>query len=634
VKVGTFLAGHALRAPGRDAIVCGEERVGYADLHRSATGVARALRARGVRPGDRVIVALDNGPAWIEAFFGTLMCGAIVVPVNTRLTAAELRHVIADCAPVAAFGAPSHEPLIADASGRRDLAWVRCDPHGRLTAFAQLGGEPLPALATDVDDAMICYTSGTTGRPKGAVITHANLLVMALMNDVDWRLTPDDRILVTTPLAHRTAIARLLNALSLGASLVVMKAFDAREVVETIARERVTVAGMVPTIVRMLLDEIERDPARCATLRVVLATGEAFPVAAKERLLRALPSLRLYSFLASTEAGSITTLGPDEQVSHATSVGRPTVGVEVRLLDEERRDVPTGEVGEIVVRCGAPGNGIAMRAYYRRPAETAEALRDGWLQTGDLGRFDADGYLYVVDRKKDMILSGGFNVYSKEVERALIAHPAVADAAVIGVPDPIYGESVAAFVERRAGESVDAETLIAHCRTLIASYKKPRTIRFVDALPRTSVGKVLKVQLRAQYAETAATAPDAVAPLWLVRRASEGPRRYAVEPFDGGTLDEGLRRSVVALYGSEAAARDALAGDALFGYVRPCPSGRADGAIAYLVFEDAAGLPRIEPAGEGEAAFAARDATPLAIFRSRDDAERCFADRIGRAKVS
>ncbi len=498
MKVGSCLAGSALRHPTREALICGDVRMPFAELDRATDDVARALRRLGVRSGDRVVVALDNGPAWIEAFYGVAKCGGVVVPINTRLTARELAYVVADCEPVAAVAAPSHSTIVDEAFAGHTFVSITCEPFERLAPRLTAADdcESLPAIPSSADDCLICYTSGTTGTPKGVVITHSNLLVMAFMNDVEWRLSPDDRILITTPLAHRTAIARLLNALSLGATLVVMPRFDALVVLETIERERVTVAGMVPTIARMLLPEIERDTSRCATLRVVLATGEAFPVPVKERLLRALPQLRLYSFLAMTEAGSITTLEPDEQVTHAGSVGRPTTGVEIRLVDEAGGDVARGEVGEIIVRCGEPGKGITMRAYYGRAEETAHVLRDGWFHTGDLGRFDADGYLYVVDRKKDMILSGGLNIYSKEVERALVAHPAVADAAVIGTPDPIYGEAVTAFVELKPGATATDAELIDHCRTLIASYKKPRTVHFVDALPRSSVGKVLKAQLR------------------------------------------------------------------------------------------------------------------------------------------
>jgi long-chain acyl-CoA synthetase len=497
MKIGSFLRGMALRHPDREAVVCEEHRISFGALDARTDAAARALRRRGVQPGDRVLVALDNGPAWVEAFFATVKCGAIVAPVNVRLTVHELTHVIADCAPVAAVGAPSHAETIAQAAAGRALTWLPVDPTRGIDALAEEeGDEPLPPLPSASDDALICYTSGTTGAPKGALITHANLMIMAYVNDVDWRLAPDDRILVTTPLAHRTAIARLINTLSLGATLVVVPRFDAAGVLATIERERITVVGMVPTIARLLLPELERDTSRCATLQVVLATGEAFPIAVKEQLFRALPQVRLYSFLAMTEAGSITTLMPDEQVAHAGSVGRPTVGVEVRLLDEGGAEVPAGEVGEIVVRCGEPGTGLVMRAYYNRPDETAQALREGWFYTGDLGRFDEGGYLYVVDRKKDMILSGGMNIYSKEVERALVAHAAVADAAVIGVPDSVYGEAVAAFVELQPGARADEAELIEHCRTLIASYKKPRTITFVDALPRTSIGKVVKAELR------------------------------------------------------------------------------------------------------------------------------------------
>ncbi|HTW82871.1 MAG TPA: AMP-binding protein [Candidatus Sulfotelmatobacter sp.] len=504
MKIGSFLAGMALRHPEREAVVCGDLRLSYGALHARTDAAARALRRRGVGPGERVLVVLDNGPAWVEAFYAVVKCGAIVVPVNVRLTAHELAHVIADCAPLVALGAPSHAATVALAIGTGTTIWLACDPARGLDDLVAEGGEePLPPIPGELDDALICYTSGTTGAPKGAIVTHANLVVMAFINDVDWRLSEADRILVTTPLAHRTAIARLLNAVSLGATLVVMPRFDAADVLETIARERITVAGIVPTIARLLLPELERDASRCATLRVVLATGEAFPIAVKEKLLRALPRLQLYSFLAMTEAGSITTLLPHEQVAHAGSVGRPTVGVEIRLIDEAGADVPAGKVGEIIVRCGEPGTGLAMRAYYGRPEETAQTLRDGWLHTGDLGRFDDAGYLYVVDRKKDMILSGGLNIYSKEVERALLAHPAVADAAVIGVPDAVYGEAVAAFVELAPGARADEAALIEHCRTLIAGYKKPRTITFVDALPRTSVGKVIKTELRARTAARA-----------------------------------------------------------------------------------------------------------------------------------
>ena len=258
--------------------------------------------------------------------------------------------------------------------------------------------------------------------------------------------------------------------------------------------------GMVPTVGRMLLPEIEAAPERFRTLRAAVVTGEAFPVEVKQRLLRVLPKLELHSFFAMTEVGAITNLGPSEQFDKGASVGRVNPGVELKLVDDKGARVPVGDTGEILVRSGPPGSCLTMRGYYNNPQATAEAIDNGWVKTGDLGRFDAEGYLYIVDRKKDMVLSGGYNIYSKEVELVLQAHPAVQDAAVIGVPDPVFGEAVAAFVELRPGASATEADIIEHCRERIAGYKKPKFVRFASPLPRNSTGKVQKFELRKAFA--------------------------------------------------------------------------------------------------------------------------------------
>ena len=290
-------------------------------------------------------------------------------------------------------------------------------------------------------------------------------------------------------------MGRLANALTLGAAIVVMRSFDAALAIDLIEKHQVTVMGMVPTVCRMILPEIAKNPNRCRNLRRVLVTGEAFPVELKRRFIELLPETRLVSFFAMTEAGAVTSLSHEEQFSHPKSVGRPTPGIEVRIVDDQSNDVRDGEVGEMLVRSGVPGAFTIMKGYLNRPAETATALRDGWLYTGDLAYRDDEGYLYIADRKKDMILSGGFNIYSKEVEGALISHDDVADAAVVGVSDEMYGEAVAAFVEPEAGVKPSADALITHCRAMIASYKKPKYVVFVDTLPRNPIGKVLKHKL-------------------------------------------------------------------------------------------------------------------------------------------
>jgi acyl-CoA synthetase (AMP-forming)/AMP-acid ligase II len=357
----------------------------------------------------------------------------------------------------------------------------------------------MPRLQSGLDDALIMYTSGTTGKPKGAIVTHSNIVTQhGFINAIEWGISHADRFLVTTPLAHRTGFARLGNALTLGGTLIIMTKFDPKQTVETIAREGVTVAGMVPTVCRMLMPEISADPSRCASLRRIVVTGEAFPVELKRQLIALLPDVQLVSFFAMTEVGGVTSLSHDEQFTHASSVGRPTPGVEVRIVDDLGADVAEGEPGELLVRVGEPGRYAVMRGYYNRPEDTAKAIEDGWIHTGDMARLDAEGYLYIVDRKKDMILSGGFNIYTKEVEQALVSHAGVADAAVIGVPDPIYGEAVVAFIEPLPGVTLHDAAILDHVRTLIAGYKKPKYIFVVETLPRNSLGKVLKRELREQ----------------------------------------------------------------------------------------------------------------------------------------
>jgi long-chain acyl-CoA synthetase len=266
--------------------------------------------------------------------------------------------------------------------------------------------------------------------------------------------------------------------------------------VDLIEAERVTVVSLVPTIARMLLPEIEKRPQACRSIRIVVATGEAFPEDVQRRIGELLPDVRVYGFYSQTEGGFMASLSPEDRLAHPGSVGRAVPTVQIRIVDGNLRDLPAGSVGEILVRCGAPGERSVMRGYYKMPAADAEAFVDGWLRTGDIGRFDADGFLHFVDRAKDMIVSGGLNIYSREVELALAKHPAVADAAVIGVPDAEFGEAVMAYVEPVAGQSITQEVLVEHCRAHIAGYKKPKHVGFIDALPRNTTGKVMKGPLR------------------------------------------------------------------------------------------------------------------------------------------
>ncbi len=512
MRVEAVLAALAERHPEKTAVICGGQVISYGALQQSVRRIAGALADLGLGPDDKIVLYLPNSLDVVQLIYAAFTLGAVAVPVTTRLTVRELTDFCEDCdARVLAFH-KDQAPALADLlAARRNMASVVVggEVPGVVPMEALLRAEPgvLPAVPSDQDECMINYTSGTTGRAKGAIITHANVLIQnGYIHAVEWRLTSDDCFLVSTPLAHRTGMGRLANALCLGATIVVMENFDAAKAVELIEAHGVTVMGMVPTVCRMLLPQVALDPGRCRSLRRVLVTGEAFPVALKKQFIELLPDVKLVSFFAMTEAGGVTSLSHEEQFTHPASVGRPTPGIEVRVVNDAGAEADTGEIGELLVRAGPPGAFTVMKAYLNRPEETAAALRDGWFYTGDLGYRDADGYLYIADRKKDMILSGGFNIYSKEVEGALTSHAGVADAAVIGVADEIYGEAVAAFVEAEADTRPSEEELIDHCRAMIASYKKPKYIVFLDSLPRNAVGKTLKREL-------AGLAPETLRPL-------------------------------------------------------------------------------------------------------------------------
>jgi long-chain acyl-CoA synthetase len=506
MKFASFLATHARNTPDKDAIICGAERLTFRELDESTDRLANALRAQGVEVGDRVAIQLHNTVEFARAFMAATKAGAIAVPVNTRLAPAEIAYILADSAPRAVFFSDetreSFEKAVGDSGSivRITSGAPRAGEHG-IAALIAAGAPGTPAVPPEFDDSMIVYTSGTTGKPKGAILTQANSIVPnGYINMLQYGVSDRDRQLVTTPLAHRTGFARMANMLLHGSTLVVMPRFDPAQAAALVRDEKITVIGIVPTVGRMLLPEIEARPENFATVRVVLVTGEAFPLEVKQRIHKALPHVRMYSFFAMTEVGGLTLLGPDEQFTHPTSLGRVNPGAEVRLVDPEGRDVAAGEVGEMWVRTGEPGRYLTMRCYFNKPKETAETIRDGWVATGDMARMEADGHLYIMDRKKDMVLSGGYNIYSKEVELVLQAHPAVQDAAVIGVPDAVFGEAVAAFIELRPGAAATADEVIAHCRDRIAGYKKPKFVRFMAPLPRNSTGKVQKFELRKAFA--------------------------------------------------------------------------------------------------------------------------------------
>jgi long-chain acyl-CoA synthetase len=510
MKLGAILSGNAQRIPDKIAVVCGDQQITFAELDKRSNQIANALLGRGIALGDRIAVLMPNGIELIEMLSGIVKTGALTVPLSPRLAEKEIEFILGHSKPSAiVFPDNLRGSVKQTLSNSPDILGICVgSPMSDEISLPDLvaAGDPTPpaSLPVQPDDCVLGYTSGTTGLPKGAIGTHANLLAIGgLICTQEWELTGDDVIFASTPMSHRTGFSRLVNAFQLGCRLVLQPSFDPAEAVDIIAREKVTVLSGVPTIVRMMMDFIEAKPKALTTLRLIVTTGEVFPEPVKERLFKAVPDVGLYTYLAQTEAGVVTGMRPKDHKLKPGAMGRVLPGVEVRLVDADLKNVALGTPGEILVRCGEPGRFITMRAYFNDEKATDDVFVDGWLRTGDLAYQDEDGYMYFSDRAKDMIVSGGYNIYSREVELVLMEHEAVLDAAVFGVPDSDYGEAVAACIQCQEGKVVSAEELIAFCRIDLAGYKKPKHIHFIDAMPRTSAGKVQKYELKKQYIESA-----------------------------------------------------------------------------------------------------------------------------------
>src|SRR5581483_4811272 len=472
------------------------------------------LHAQGLRPGERVAVLARNSHRYLESYFGIAKAGLVAVPLNYRLVGRELAYILADCEARALLGeaefVPEIDRLRGEVADLRVLVGMGTG-HGWPLDYEALVGpgldEPPAVDVAENDLALLSYTSGTTGRPKGVMLSHRNLLSAGTSLLVEYGLTRDSVWLVNQPLCFVGSLGSTMPSLLRGARVVVTN-FEPRAAAETIARERVTHTSMVPTMVRLVATLPDVARFDFSSIERIFHAAAPMPVALRQQASAVLGDVltNVYGLTESAPAASVMPWGalspalasedPERYQRRLASVGKPAVNVEMRIARSDGSLVPAGddEVGEIVLR-GAN----VMQGYWKQPEQTAEALRDGWLHTGDLGRMDEDGFFYIIDRAKDMIITGGINVYSSEVEEVLYQHPDVAEAAVIGVPDEKWGESVKAIVALRPGGRAEAEPLIAYCREHLAGFKVPRSIDFLPSLPKSDRGKILKHDLRERY---------------------------------------------------------------------------------------------------------------------------------------
>jgi acyl-CoA synthetase (AMP-forming)/AMP-acid ligase II len=509
MNIGSILTKASRLHGSRLAIQHGEQQFTFALLNQRVGRLAQALQTLGVCPGDRVALVQRNGPALFEALFACFRAGAVAVPINVRLHPEEVAFICQDC---------KARVLVATGEYAASAFHARKQvPELQLVGVEGIEGaldyetllstsEPMTMDAeVDPDDlAWLFYTSGTTGKPKGAMLTHRNLLAMMMNYFADvYPLTPEDVVLHAAPLTHGSGLFGL-PAIAKGATSVILHtpSFDPQTVFTLIQDLRVTtIAFLAPTQIKMLLNGPYKS-YDLSGLRCIPYGGGPMYVEDMKQAVEVFGPVLVQIYGQGEAPMTISYLRREEHVTHGdpvaerrlASAGISRTDVEVRIVDDDDNEAAVGEISEIVVR-----GSVVMAGYWDRPDETAQSLRGGWLHTGDIGMIDAQGYLYLLDRKKDMIISGGNNIYPREIEEVLLKHPAIYEVAVIGVPDPLWGESVKAIIALRPGMMVTEEEVIALCLQHLASYKKPRMVEFAPELPKNAYGKILKRELREQY---------------------------------------------------------------------------------------------------------------------------------------
>lgn len=483
-----WIARHASERGSHPALISAEGTLSYAELDDAARSLAAKLHGLGIATGDRVAVLLENDPLYVVLIHALVALGAVLVPLNVRLTPRELRELLVDAEPRLLLHGTSLASVAAESV--RDLRGIRTLPAPALHTLSEKPVALPVQLRLDADQAIL-FTSGTSGRPKGVRLGLAQHLASAAGSAERLGIEHEDRWLACMPLYHIGGLAIVLRSALYGISVVLHSDFDARAVLHSLQHDRISAVSLVPTMLARLLDA-SGDAQFPASLRFVLLGGGPIPTDLVLRARRArVPVAASYGLTEATS--QVATLAPAEDEAHVGSVGQALPGVELRIVDENGRDQPAEVAGEICVRAAQ-----VMSGYLNLPEQTTRTLEAGWLHTGDIGTLSTEGYLTLLDRRSDLIVSGGENVSPAEVEAVLLCHPDVAAAAVVGRSDPSWGQVVHAFVVPRAARVASAEELIAHCRSRLAGFKLPRVIELVTSLPQTKPGRLRRETWKAK----------------------------------------------------------------------------------------------------------------------------------------
>lgn len=497
--VGSVLTGAAHFFSSQTAVVFEGKRITYSELNNRANRLANGLLSKGVKKGDKVSILFYNSPQFIESYFATVKTGAVAVPLNFRLAGKEIAYQIDHSDSTVLIYSEEFSEVID--SIRPELAKVKtylCDGGlpGVINYEELIAGYPSKEPAVDIssqDGCGIYYTGGTTGFPKGAYRSHQNIFLTSFTSLFCLSFRAGDVTLGLPPFFHLVGWDDVaLSTFMIGGRLIVMKRYDPEKTVQIIEKEKVGVIFLVPTMIADIFSLPNLDKYDLSCLRVCCSGGAIIPTWVKRKIMEHLPQAGFVDGYGCTEGAWISSLSPHKAAEKDLCQGIPTPLVKVRVVDNEGRDVPQGEVGEVI-----ESGPMCIREYYNAPQATAETIKEGWVHTGDMASLDEEGYIYIVDRKKDMIISGGENIYSAEVESVIYTHPKVSEVAVVGLPHKRWGEQVTAVVVLKPGQEMSKEELIDFCRESIAGYKCPKRVIFTkEPLPRSGADKVLKRALR------------------------------------------------------------------------------------------------------------------------------------------
>lgn len=497
---------NAKYSPEKPAIIFGEKVYTYLQYNEHVNRIANALVSYGVKRGDKIAIMMKNSDVFCFVYYAILKAGGVAVPVNFRLTAKEASYILNDSDSMMVFADEDLADVVQKAAEGNDKIGLQViagsskkDHQMRLSEFQSSSVADHLIDVLESDDAEILYTSGTTGLPKGVVLDHHRVLHVALGTIITFKMGPEDQLLHIAPLFHCAQLNLfLVPGTMLGCTQIVRQDFQPAQTLQDIDQYKISLFFGVPTMYNFLLQVPNREQYDLSSVKRCGYGAAPMPTALLRQAIELFQTNQFYNMCGQTEGGpGGVYLLPEHHETKFGASGRANYGTDARVVDDNGEDVKPGEVGEFIIRSES-----VMKGYYKKPEETAKVLKNGWLYTGDLANIDEDGFITLVDRKKDMIISGGENVYSTEVEHVLYKHPDILEAAVIGVPHEVWGETVAAVMVAKPGKQIDEEELKEYCRQELAGYKIPRIYYQIDQLPRNASGKILKYQLRENFKST------------------------------------------------------------------------------------------------------------------------------------